>query len=171
MQSIETVFRATMQGVVDPSLPVRVQAALVLPNLVPYERIRDQLALDIRQVIQVLLKLSNEVDLDNLTNVTRVLVSHFSDELLPFAHDLMQSLQLSYMRILNDVAEARRAESAEADDDGDEKLLAAVNILKTMQQILLGLENNGESLKQVEGAAISAVGVTLRDEHTGPSSL
>lgn len=39
-----------------------------------------------------LLKLSNEVDLDALTNTTRALVSEFQDDVAPFAVELTQSL-------------------------------------------------------------------------------
>lgn len=39
-----------------------------------------------------LLKLSSEVDLDALTNTTRSLVAEFSEEVVPFALELSQSL-------------------------------------------------------------------------------
>jgi hypothetical protein len=39
-----------------------------------------------------LLKLSSEVDLDALTNTTRTMVSEFSEEVVPFAVELSQSL-------------------------------------------------------------------------------
>jgi hypothetical protein len=39
-----------------------------------------------------LLKLSSEVDLDALTNTTRSMVAEFSEEVVPFALELSQSL-------------------------------------------------------------------------------
>ena len=39
-----------------------------------------------------MLKLSSEVDLDALTNTTRSMVAEFSEEVVPFALELSQSL-------------------------------------------------------------------------------
>lgn len=37
MQNLELMFRAVMDAITDPELPVRIQAAIALPEIVRYE--------------------------------------------------------------------------------------------------------------------------------------
>lgn len=96
------MFNKVMVCMTDPALPVRVQAALALPELVRYEEgkcmtprpgeladvpapVREGLAPNVGRLMQELLKLSEDTDIDALSKPTRALVTTFPDELLPFA--------------------------------------------------------------------------------------
>lgn len=106
-----------MSCITDTELPVRIQAAIALPELVRYEKVRERMLPNLGRILQgasfafslrlrtlemmfiwgvtlpaELLKLSSEVDLDALTNTTRTMVGEFSEEVVPFAVELSQSL-------------------------------------------------------------------------------
>ncbi|KAH9472909.1 hypothetical protein Pst134EA_003508 [Puccinia striiformis f. sp. tritici] len=161
---LNTAYQGVTQCLSDPSLPVRVQAALTLPELCEHPQVHEGIAPHIGQIMKGLLALSNEVDLDSLTQATRSLVSKFSDELLPFAADMAQALHQSYMRLMSEIADARRRLGDEDDDSSEEKVLVAMNILKTLQQLVVGLEGNLNVLYQVEAASIPLIKYTLKEE-------
>jgi len=163
-QLLNTAYQSVTQCLSDPSLPVRVQAALTLPELCEHPQVHEGVAPHIGQIMKGLLALSNEVDLDSLTQATRSLVSKFSDELLPFAADMAQALHQSYMRLMSEIADARRRLGDEDDDSSEEKVLVAMNILKTLQQLVVGLEGNVNVLYQVEAASIPLIKYTLKEE-------
>lgn len=114
-QALENTLNCLMNCITDADLPVRIQAAIALPELVRYERIRERMLPNLGRILQgelllghirptravktdprrypaELLKLSSEVDLDALTNTTRSMVAEFSEEVVPFALELSQSL-------------------------------------------------------------------------------
>ncbi|PLW19345.1 hypothetical protein PCANC_09135 [Puccinia coronata f. sp. avenae] len=161
---LHVAYQGVTQCLSDPSLPVRVQAALTLPELCEHPQVHDGVAPHIGQIMKGLLTLSNEVDLDSLTQATRSLVSKFSDELLPFAADMAQALHQSYMRLMSEIADARRRSGDEDDDSSEEKVLVAMNILKTLQQLVVGLEGNVNVLYQVEAASIPLIKYTLEED-------
>ncbi|KAG0144277.1 hypothetical protein CROQUDRAFT_95287 [Cronartium quercuum f. sp. fusiforme G11] len=161
---LSTAYQGVMQCLSDSALPVRVQAALTIPDLSEHPEIHEALAPHIGNVMQGMLRLSNEVDLDSLTQSTRCLVSAFSDELLPYAADLARALQQSYMRLMSEIADTRQRLGDEDDDSSEEKVLVAMNILKTLQQLVVGLEGNPAVLVQVEAASIPLIEYTLKQE-------
>lgn len=87
-KKLTEMFNKVMVCVTDEALPVRVQAALALPELVRYDEVREGLAANVGRLMQELLKLSEETDIDPLSKPTRALVTNFPDELLPFATDI-----------------------------------------------------------------------------------
>ncbi|KAI7958392.1 hypothetical protein MJO29_006609 [Puccinia striiformis f. sp. tritici] len=159
---LNTAYQGVTQCLSDPSLPVRVQAALALPELCGHPQVHEGIAPHIGQIMKGLLALSNKVDLDSLTQATQSLVSKFSDELLPFAADMAQALHQSYMRLMSEIADARRL--LEDDDSSKEKVLVAMNILKITQQLVVGSEGNLGVLYQVEAASIPLIKYTLKEE-------
>ncbi|KAM0788606.1 hypothetical protein ACM66B_001727 [Microbotryomycetes sp. NB124-2] len=162
-ENLETTLRALMECVTDPELPVRIQAAIALPELVRYEDIRASMVPNIGRVIQELLKLSNEVDLDALTNTTRSLVSEFQDEVTPFAAELTQSLTESFSRLVRESLEAReRDPDYDSLNFDDEKMLVQMNILKTVEQLTSSLEGT-DLLDKVEATIVPALEVVVRN--------
>ncbi|KAA1100440.1 hypothetical protein PGTUg99_028822 [Puccinia graminis f. sp. tritici] len=140
---LNTAYQGVTQCLSDPSLPVRVQAALTLPELCEHPQVHEGVAPHIGQIMKV---------------------SKFSDELLPFAADMSQALHQSYMRLMSEIADARRRLGDEDDDSSEEKVLVAMNILKTLQQLVVGLEGNVNVLYQVEAASIPLIKYTLKEE-------
>lgn len=86
------IYQNILQSLQDPALPVRVEAALALQPLIRHEFIRKSMQENIPQIMQQLLKLTNEVDVDALANVMEEFVEVFASELTPFAVELTEQL-------------------------------------------------------------------------------
>ncbi|KAK4703327.1 hypothetical protein P7C70_g2895, partial [Phenoliferia sp. Uapishka_3] len=150
--NIEGLCSAVMEAITDTDLPVRIQAAITLPELARYE--------------DKLLKLANEVDLDTLTNTTRSLCAEFSEEVIPFAVELTQQLIGSYSRLVRESHEIReKQEQMDSYDGGfdDEKTLVCMNLLKTIEQLVSSLAKNPESLARVEELVTPALLFTVQN--------
>ncbi|KDE03158.1 hypothetical protein MVLG_06352 [Microbotryum lychnidis-dioicae p1A1 Lamole] len=163
--NLDAILHALMNCITDPELPVRIQAAIALPELIRYEDVRAEMVPNVGRIIQELLKLSNEVDLDALTNTTRALVGEFQFEVTPFAVELTQSLTSSYTRLIHESIEAR-ARSNPDDESllyGDEKTLVQMNLLKTIEQLTVSLEGT-PMLDQIEAIVAPALQITIENE-------
>ncbi|MBW0504093.1 hypothetical protein O181_043808 [Austropuccinia psidii MF-1] len=163
-QLLQTAYQGIMHCLSDSSLPVRVQAALTLPEICEHPQIHESLAPHIGEIMQRQLRLSNEVDLDSLTQSARRLVSSFSNELLPFAADMAQALHQSYMRLMSEITDTRKRLGNEDDESSEEKVLVAMNILKTLQQLVVGLEGDRLVLFQVEASSLPLIKYTFKEE-------
>jgi len=86
----------------DPELPVRVQAAEALAVLIDHSVVRTAMAPNAGRLMQELLKLSDETDLDVLTQAKEKIVANFSEELLPFAVEITQHMANSFMRLVRE---------------------------------------------------------------------
>lgn len=106
------MFTMVMTCVTDEALPVRVQAALALPELIRYDEgktvlcsgtlkqtivdlpfvVRTGLGPNVGRLMQELLKMSEETDIDALSKPTKALVTNFPDELLPFATEISTTM-------------------------------------------------------------------------------
>jgi hypothetical protein len=147
MQNINLLFDAIMVCLQDNALPVRVQAASAIPELVRYEScpsfhrtysltnrlaVRSRVAPNISVIMQDLLRLSNEVDLEVMAETGRKLVEDFSEELIPFAEALTTQLVLSFQRIIQDLLEARETDQ---DDGSEEKTFSGTFALPQMSAV------------------------------------
>ncbi|KAM0754334.1 ARM repeat-containing protein [Meredithblackwellia eburnea MCA 4105] len=165
-ENIENLCASVMASIQDPELPVRIQAAITLPELVRYEDIRARMVPNVGPIMQELLKLSNEVDLDALTNTTRTLCSEFAEEVTPFAVELSQSLLASYSRVIRESLDAREKADQEDEYEGtfdDEKTLVCMNILKTVESLVSSLAKNPVSLARVEELIAPALLYTVQN--------
>lgn len=145
--------------------------------------------------IAELLKLSTEVDLDTLTNTTRSMVTEFSEEVVPFAVELAQSLVRhcpfspyrtmltapspqveSYRRLIQETLESREKSGDAFDYGEDEKTLVMMNVLKTIEQLISSVREKKELVAEMEKAVVPLLEVTIRNSVVGapfrpPSSL
>lgn len=114
------MFGMVMTCVTDEALPVRVQAALALPELIRYDEggapsqtlfrsnadtltifvVRTGLGPNAGRLMQELLKMSEETDIDALSKPTKALVTNFPDELLPFATEISTTMVRPLFRML-----------------------------------------------------------------------
>lgn len=51
-QNLEVIFSAVMNAITDPELPVRIQAAVALPEMVRYEEVRARMVPNIGRIMQ-----------------------------------------------------------------------------------------------------------------------
>ncbi|GAA5946962.1 hypothetical protein JCM3765_002093 [Sporobolomyces pararoseus] len=161
--ALEDTLNQVMNCITDTDLPVRIQAAIALPELVRYEKVRAKMLPSLGRILQELLKLSSEVDLDALTNTTRTMVSEFSEEVVPFAVELSQSLAESYRRLLQETIEARDKDpSGGLDVYDDEKTMVMMNVLKTIEQLVSSVRDKKDLVAQIETMIVPLLEATIR---------
>ncbi|KAF9222983.1 ARM repeat-containing protein [Gyrodon lividus] len=156
----------------DPELPVRVQAALALTQMVvTYESVRTIVAPRVGEVIRRLLKLSDETDLDLLNSSMESMVEQFKDELLPVATELTARLCESYLRLAREgLAQANETVSENVDvdsllsDGDDDKVYGAMGVAKTIGTIVSSIDSNQETLRQVQEVIIPIIRFTLENK-------
>ncbi|KAJ7024481.1 armadillo-type protein [Mycena alexandri] len=173
--SDERQFRAVTAALDDQELPVRMQVALTLTEMVVlYDSIKTAVSPQVGKVIQDLLKLSDETDLDILNHSMEVMVEAFQTELLPVAAQLTARLIHrptcdSYLRLIK---ESLVAEESYADVDtsievimvnaDEDKTYAAMGVAKTIGTIITSIENAPEILAQVQEVIIPVITFTFK---------
>ncbi|KAJ6262836.1 hypothetical protein Dda_1393 [Drechslerella dactyloides] len=160
--NIVLIYESIITCLNDEKLPVRVEAALALSPLIRHEYIKLQMQGTIVQIMQQLLKLTNEVDLDSLANVMEELVESFATQLTPFAVDLTKSLRDTYIRIVSEVLDKN------ADDEYneliDDKSITALGILQTIGTLILTLETSPDILLHLETILEPVIKITLENK-------
>ncbi|BGP14532.1 hypothetical protein JCM10213_005180 [Rhodosporidiobolus nylandii] len=160
--ALENTLNSLINCITDSDLPVRIQAAIALPELVRYERVRERMLPNLGRILQELLKLASEVDLDALTNTTRSMVTEFSEEVVPFAVELSQSLVESYRRLLQETLESRDKDTGDVNYD-DEKTLVMMNVLKTVEQLVASVREKKDLVAEIEKAVVPLLDATIRN--------
>lgn len=170
-ESLETAFRGVMDCIMDTELPVRVQAAEAMGELVAHDEVHNAVAPNAGRLMQELLKLSDETDLDVLMTTQEKIVNNFAEELLPFAVQLTQQMANSYMRLLQDnLAGAGGDGGADGvhafnmDQNEEDKYFAAMGCLSTMYQMVMTADARPEILAELEKVLLPVVAFTIQTE-------
>ena len=161
------IYRNVLELMADPELPVRVEAALALQPLLKHDVIRVSMQQNIPQIMQQLLKLTNEVDVDALANVMEELVEVFATELTPFAVALSEQLRDTYLRLIRELMERTNQKEDEDDDYSeflDDKSITALGVLQTIGTLILTLESTPDVLMHLETILMPVIAVTLENK-------
>ncbi|MCO5552203.1 hypothetical protein L7F22_005715 [Adiantum nelumboides] len=146
--SLESAFQGIMTCLGDSELPVRVQAAQAVTHLLDHDEVKDAMRPNAPRLMQELLNLSDEVELDVLTEPKTRVMDAFPQELLPFSTKLCEQLAQSYLRLVGAGIEAAKAieEAGEVgremnlstlEEQGEEdKMFAAMSCLTTIWQVI-----------------------------------
>ncbi|KAK9472166.1 armadillo-type protein [Dipodascopsis tothii] len=168
--NVSFVFTSVMNCLNDQYLPVQVEAALALQPLVRHESIRNAISADIRSMMSKLLSLTKKIDIDSLLGVMEDFVDLFSEQLIPFAVELAEELRNQFLQTLGEVIEKQNIDpnsyDASAADYSDDKNLAALGILNTLETLLLSLDSSPEVVARIEHAIIPVVKAVLENEQT-----
>ncbi|KAJ3557178.1 hypothetical protein NM688_g1613 [Phlebia brevispora] len=167
--SLRNHFTALATCLDDHELPVRVQAALALTEMVTqHDSVRDTVAPQVGKVIQTLLKLSEETDLDILNSCMETMVDRYQTELLPVAADLTARLCETYTRLAKEgiAMEESDGQSIDLDrlmetDSGEDKIFAAMGVAKTITTVVTSVDSSPEILAQVQEIVIPIILLTL----------
>jgi hypothetical protein len=118
-------------------------------------------------IMQQLLHLTNEIDIDILTNVMEEFVEAFAEHLTPFAVQLCAQLRDTFMRIMEEVTQANQLKSDDPNQEEmeeiSEKTMAAMGVLKTIGTLVLSLESTPEILQQLELIVLPVITYTLQN--------
>lgn len=169
-ENLINAFQGIMRCLQDTQLPVKAAAALAIGSLTPHEIVRKAMGPAIPQVMQTLLALTNEVDLDTLSEVMDSLVEQFDQEIRPFAVQLSQQLRDSYLRLVHEQITGRGKNASQGDEDeavldlADEKVMAALGVLKTLTTIICSLESSSDIIQAMDSAVAPIVILTLENQ-------
>ncbi|KAH8109328.1 ARM repeat-containing protein [Phellopilus nigrolimitatus] len=171
--NLVTASRAVANALDDAELPVRVQAALSLTEMVTaHESVEAAVKPNVGKVVQDLLKLSDETDLDVLNNCMETMVEKFDAELLPVAAQLAARLCESYLRLMRENM-AQESSAADMEPDltalesnvgDDDKTFAAMGIAKTISTIVSSVDTAQDILTQVEEIIVPIITFTLENK-------
>ena len=163
------IYRHILEAMADTDLPVRVEAALALQPLIRHEIIVETMRHNIPQIMQQLLKLSNEVDVDALANVMEEFVETFAPELTPFAVALSEQLRDTYLRIVQELLgrNQNKDDDNELGDFLDDKSITALGVLQTIGTLILTLEASPDVLLHLETILMPVISITLEHKLYG----
>ncbi|KAI8890600.1 ARM repeat-containing protein [Backusella circina FSU 941] len=162
-QNLGILYENLLNCLNDTEIPVRVQAALALRTMIQHESVREAMQPNLPMIMQQLLHLTNEIDIDILTNVMEEFVEAFAEHLTPFAVQLCAQLRDTFMRIMEEVTQANQQKSEEEMEEISEKTMAAMGVLKTMGTLVLSLESTPEILQQLELIVLPVITYTLQN--------
>lgn len=146
-QAFEHVLRCLLK---DQELPVKVEAALCLQVLITeQERCQKLMEQHCRDVTIEILKIIRETENEDLTNVMQKLVYVYSEQLMPIAVEITQHLADTFNHVANI--------DNEADEENEDRGLAAMGILNTLDSVLTMMEDNKEIMAQLEPIVLHLV--------------
>lgn len=172
--TLESAFQGVLTCFMDVNmaLPVRLQAAEALGELITHEDVHKVCAPNAGRLMQELLTLSDKTDVDILLQTQEKVVDNFSTELLPFAVDLATQLRDSFIRLVTEVVAAGQAIEEAGDmsvasaPEAESQLFAAMASLSTMYQLVSAADNNKAILAQLEAVLLPAVIFALENKQT-----
>lgn len=159
-------YQNVLESLTDPELPVRIEAALALQNLIRHDTVHKEMRQSIPQIMQQLLKLANEVDVDALAQVMEDFVEVFSAELTPFAVALTEQLRDTYLRIIRELLEKQATKEGDElyGDFLDDKSITALGVLQTIGTLILTLESTPDVLLHLETILMPVIQITLENK-------
>lgn len=136
---LQQVLEALCKTLVDSQLPVRYEGALALPKVLSWDVSKQRLASELRGLLEIYLKLMNEIDSEDVVEALESIVSAFPKEIVPFSMELTQHLTLAFTRMIQ----------KDMNEDEGESAMAAVSTLNTISKIIDVLEEKPEDLVKV----------------------
>ncbi|KAI5735040.1 hypothetical protein M8J77_013390 [Diaphorina citri] len=131
----------------DKELPVKVEAAIAIQMFLNHQKSVVQLIEpQIREVTLELLRIIQETENDDLTNVMQKIVCTYSEQLTPIAVEICQHLANTFLSVLD------------SDEGTDEKAIAAMALLNTIETMLSVFEDAPPVIAQLEPICLQVVG-------------
>lgn len=135
-QAIEGIYKLLF----DPELPVRFVAAVSLHRLMTAEECTELLKPYLKDLLSIYLKMMSEIDSEELVAALEEIVSHFKDDIGPYAIELTEQLVGAYKRLCQ----------TNVDDDDGEGAMAAVGCVTAIRRILDSISEQKELISRVE---------------------
>ena len=138
------------------ALPVRVAASTAIENLIDKHVVGPVAAPNVAGLMENLLQLTNIVDADSLSSCMTLLVLTYTEQVLPFAVQLVRQLVGSFIRIM----EENKEQIQSVDDlDNTDKIGTAMGILNTIESLIISIET-----KDVNTPEVSALLLELESQ-------
>lgn len=130
------VFTAMCKLMVDKDLPVRYSAAVSLPRVLHWEISKASLSKEIQNLLQIYLKLINEIESEELVESLESIISTFPDEIRPYALELSQYLVESFENTVIRTQHERN----------EDKNSAAISTLNAISKIIDVFNKNSDEI-------------------------
>lgn len=144
---VEAVRLTVNALLTDQDIPVKVEAGIALQMLLNgQEKVQKFVEPQVKQITLELLTLIRETENDDLTNVMQKLVCTYHEQMKPIALDICQHLATTFRNVL------------ESDEGSDEKAIAAMGLLNTIETLLSVMEDNPEIMSQLQPIVLQVVG-------------
>jgi hypothetical protein len=150
----------------DACLPVNVEACLALHEMLTEDEVeinqavKDNVSPHIQPIMIKMLNLIRDTENDDISNVIQRLIYVYEDEMSAFAVEIMQHLCDTFLNLVNSTLE-NQAENVDIGRDdmdaNDDKTIAAVGILSTIDSILNVMEEKAEVLGGLEMAVLPVI--------------
>src|SRR5690554_2278496 len=132
--NVDIAYTDLMESLRDTHLPVKVSAALSLRYMIRHERVCDAMKPHLQFIVHELLTITNQIDVDTLSDTMDEFVEVFAQDLAPFAVQLCEQLRDTFLRICDDMGPSADGEEEISDhaiDEASDKTMAAMGVLKT----------------------------------------
>jgi hypothetical protein len=156
------VLDGIYQNLTHADLPVRVEAALALNELLEHQAAIDFLRPGLEVLLRTYLKIMDDIDFDELVQALQQLVNVYHDEIAPYAVSLCQKLGEAYLRLI--------ASKGSGDDEDTETSLTAEGLMSAISRVLKSISGQYKELyPQLEELLEKPIEVTFTD--AGCSSI
>ncbi|KAJ3087930.1 hypothetical protein HK102_009952 [Quaeritorhiza haematococci] len=164
-EHIAIAVQSVLTCLQDPDMIVKVYAALSLTPFMDYGQYiaaREDMKPHVSAIMAILLKLTNEIDMDTITHVMEQIVGVFGEQIAPFALQLGAELTDSFLRIMGEV-EAAETDNDDLDiDEQTDKVMAASGLLNTICSLITSVHESKEILLQLETVVAPGIQFTLQ---------
>ena len=114
-EQISTAFPRLLEMLRDRELPVRVQSALTLKELIESRCLESDAVLGVLpQLLECLFSLIREVGADEIVSTLDTLIEHYGEQMAPYSLQVVTALVASFMQLVEEDANGDKD-----DDDGD----------------------------------------------------
>ena len=134
------VFPRLVDMLSDHELPVRVQAALTLKELIGNGCVSEGAVIAVLpHLLERLFNLIREVGADEIVSTLDTLIEHFGENMAPYALQVVSALVMSFNRLVE------MDTGNDDDDDGGDNVIAAMSVLQALATMCEAVHNMGET--------------------------
>lgn len=137
-------------------LPVKVEAALALKELLDHQTAVDFLRPGLSTLLHTYLKVMDEIDFDELIAALQGIVETYQEEIAPFAVDICVKLSQAYVRLIQS--------NGQGDDEDQETSLSADGIVTAIRHVLISIRsvpNKEQMYQQLEAILQECLTITI----------
>jgi hypothetical protein len=127
-------------------LPVKVQCAITIGSLLDEEAVQMAAAPCVLPMMELILDLTNSIDIEALSALIEKLVNMYATDLAPYAAQLGQQLVNTFMRMLPASVPAEQ----DFEFDGAERMMSAIGLLRALSTLASAMSSNDEIIAQLE---------------------
>ncbi|KZO89809.1 ARM repeat-containing protein [Calocera viscosa TUFC12733] len=160
-----STFEKILGAMRDSELPVRVNASFAFSSMMEQPEVRPLIAPHVGEIIQALLKLSDELGLDTLSAALDNVVAYFADELKALALPIIVHLRESYTTLFGQIDDSRAQGESNNIDEITDKTMAAIGVLRTMGVIIDSQKDSPDLLEAIQQAVLPIILSTLEQDN------